>query len=86
VPVVTRGSARPCSICVFAEFDTNLRRERQLEGIANRRRLQGTASFDRSLAGARTEGAGHAGPSDIAKALKIGRASVCRVLGQKADR
>jgi hypothetical protein len=45
------------------------------------RRLQGSAGFDGGLAGARTEGAGHAGAIDIAKALKIGRASVYRVLG-----
>jgi hypothetical protein len=42
--------------------------------------LQG-AAFDRGLAGARAEGAGMR-PVDIAKALKIGRASVYRVLGQ----
>jgi hypothetical protein len=47
-----------------------------------RRRLQRTAAFDRGLAGAGIEGAGHARPADIAKVLKIGRASVYRVLGQ----
>jgi hypothetical protein len=41
---------------VFAEFETNLRRERQLEGIANGEgggRLQGPATFDRGVTGAR---------------------------------
>jgi resolvase-like protein len=46
---------------VFAEFETNLRRERQLEGIAKakrRRRLQGPAGFDRRRTRAPIEGAG----------------------------
>jgi hypothetical protein len=59
---------------VFAEFETNLRRERQLEGIAKAKAAcvyKGRpASID---AGARNEGAGARGASKIAKALKIGR-------------
>ena len=48
---------------VFAEFETNLRRERQLEGIAKakaRRRLQGPPGFDRRRGrqGAQREGPG----------------------------
>jgi DNA invertase Pin-like site-specific DNA recombinase len=63
---------------VFAEFETNLRRERQLREGQGRGRLQGPAGFDRRGAGARNEGAGPRGVR--AKALKIGRASVYRVL------
>jgi DNA invertase Pin-like site-specific DNA recombinase len=46
---------------MFAEFETNLRRERQLEGIAKAKAagvVQGTAGFDRRRPGARMEGAG----------------------------
>ena len=67
---------------VFAEFETNLRRERQLEGIAKAkaagvykgRRASIDVSKVRELKG---QGLG---ASEIAKALKIGRASVYRVL------
>jgi len=67
---------------VFAEFETNLRRERQLEGIA-RAKAEGVykgrpASID--AARVRELKAGGMGPTEIAKALKIGRASVYRVL------
>jgi DNA invertase Pin-like site-specific DNA recombinase len=74
-------------LAVFAEFETNLRRERQLEGDRQgqgRRRVQRPAGFDRCHPGARNEGAG-TWASEIAKALKIGRASVYRVL-EPADR
>jgi DNA invertase Pin-like site-specific DNA recombinase len=62
---------------VFAEFETNLRRERQLEGIAKAKAAgvyKGRpASIDvdqvRKL---KAEGLG---PSEIAKALNIGRPS-----------
>lgn len=68
---------------VFAEFETNLRRERQMEGIAKakaagvyRRRKQSIdADAIRSL---REQGLG---ASEIAERLKIGRASVYRLLG-----
>jgi DNA invertase Pin-like site-specific DNA recombinase len=67
---------------VFAEFETNLRKERQLEGIA-KAKIAGvykgrTASIDvfqvRKL---KKDGMG---PSQIAKAMGIGRASVYRAL------
>jgi len=67
---------------VFAEFETNLRRERQLEGIA-RAKAAGVykgrrQTIDRNkVAELRAEGLG---ASEIAKRLKIGRASVYRVL------
>jgi DNA invertase Pin-like site-specific DNA recombinase len=67
---------------VFAEFETNLRRERQLEGIA-RTKVEGVhkgrpPSIDAAQVRAlKAEGMG---ATEIAKALKIGRASVYRAL------
>lgn len=68
---------------VFAEFETNLRKERQMEGIAaakgrgvyKGRKPKLDASEIRRL---RSEGVG---PTEIAKQLGIGRASVYRVIG-----
>jgi hypothetical protein len=51
-------------------------RHRQSEGCWG---LQGAAAIDRGVAGARLKGQGMR-PSDSAKALKIGRASVYRLL------
>src|SRR4051812_11936092 len=67
---------------VFAEFETNLRKERQLEGIADAK-ARGVykgrkASMD--VAKIKELRASGMGPTAIAKALKIGRASVYRVL------
>ncbi|PGH52755.1 integrase [Azospirillum palustre] len=70
---------------VFAEFETNLRRERQLEGIAKAkaagvykgRKPEIDADEVRRLRDVEGLGA-----TDIAKRLGIGRASVYRVLGQ----
>lgn len=67
---------------VFAEFETNLRRERQLEGIA-KAKMKGVykgrkPSVDMAQVRAMKEQG--LGPSAIAKALKIGRASVYRAL------
>jgi DNA invertase Pin-like site-specific DNA recombinase len=68
---------------VFAEFETNLRRERQLEGIAKAKAAgvyKGRpASID--AAAVRKLKQDGLGATEIAKALKIGRASVYRVLG-----
>jgi DNA invertase Pin-like site-specific DNA recombinase len=66
---------------VFAEFETNLRRERQLEGIAKAKAAGVYKGRPPSTEASRAQGMR---PSDIAKALKIGRASVYRVLGQRA--
>jgi hypothetical protein len=67
---------------VFAEFETNLRRERQLEGIAKAKaegKYKGRPpSID--AAKVRTMKAEGQGASEIAKALKIGRASVYRLM------
>ena len=67
---------------VFAEFETNLRKERQLEGIAKAKAsgvYQGRpATIDAEAVKAlRAEGLG---ATAIAKRLGIGRASVYRVL------
>jgi pantoate kinase len=67
---------------VFAEFETNLRRGRQLEGIAKAkaagvykgRQVSVNAEEVRKM---KADGFG---PTDIAKALKIGKASFYRVL------
>src|SRR5262245_27046975 len=67
---------------VFAEFETNLRRERQLEGIAKAKAAgvyQGRpASIDAvQVRAMKAEGMG---ATEIAKQLGIGRASVYRAL------
>ena len=70
---------------VFAEFETNLRRERQLEGI-NAAKARGVykgrkPSIDaREVLRLRNEE--RLGPAAIARRLGIGRASVYRVLGK----
>jgi DNA invertase Pin-like site-specific DNA recombinase len=69
---------------VFAEFETNLRKERQMEGIA-RAKAEGVykgrpATIQPSaVAALKAEGLG---PTAIAKRLGIGRASVYRVLAE----
>ncbi|MDP4024950.1 recombinase family protein [Methylobacterium sp. NEAU 140] len=70
---------------VFAEFETNIRRERQLEGIA-KAKAEGVykgrpASID--AAAVRALSAEGVGGSEIARRLGIGRASVYRLLGEK---
>ena len=67
---------------VFAEFETNLRRERQLEGIAAAKKAGVYKGRPPSIDVAKvkalqTEGLG---PSAIAERLGIGRASVYRIL------
>src|SRR3954447_19481172 len=84
-PIDTSTAAGKCfldMLGVFAEFETNLRKERQLEGIADAKArgvYQGRkASIDPDKVKAlKAEGMG---ASAIAKALKIGRASVYRAL------
>ena len=67
---------------VFAEFETNLRKERQLEGIAAAKQAgvykgrKPSVDVD-AVRRLKAEGVG---PADIAKRLKIGRASVYRAL------
>lgn len=67
---------------VFAEFETNLRRERQMEGITKAKAAgvyKGRPPSIKAEDVRRLQGQG-LGPSEIAKQLKIGRASVYRVL------
>jgi DNA invertase Pin-like site-specific DNA recombinase len=67
---------------VFAEFETNLRRERQLEGIgaAKARGVYKGRKPSISAAEVRRLAQEGLGPTAIAKRLSIGRASVYRVL------
>lgn len=69
---------------VFAEFETNLRRERQMEGIANAK-AKGVykgrkPSIDREAVRELKEQG--VGATEIAKQLGVGRASVYRVLAE----
>jgi DNA invertase Pin-like site-specific DNA recombinase len=71
---------------VFAEFETNLRKERQLEGIAKAKTAgvyKGRKPTIDAKAVQKLKGEG-LGATAIAKHLKIGRASVYRVLGETA--
>ena len=86
-PIDTSTAAGKCfldMLGVFAEFETNLRRERQLEGIAKAKAAgvyagkgrKPTVPIEKVKA---MRAAGH-GPSAIAKALGISRMSVHRAL------
>jgi DNA invertase Pin-like site-specific DNA recombinase len=84
-PIDTRAAAGESfldMLGVFAEFETNLRRERQLEGIA-KAKAEGVykgrpASIDAArVLELKSQGLG---ATEIAKALGIGRASVYRML------
>ncbi len=84
-PIDTGTAAGKCfldMLGVFAEFETNLRKERQLEGIAKAKAAgvyKGRpASIDPTQV--RQLKADGMGPSKIAKTLGIGRASVYRAL------
>lgn len=84
-PVDTSTAAGKCfldMLGVFAEFETNLRRERQLEGIAKAKAAgvyKGRPPFI-DAAKVREMRAQGIKPTAISKALKIGRASVYRAL------
>jgi DNA invertase Pin-like site-specific DNA recombinase len=85
-PIDTSTAAGKCfldMLGVFAEFETNLRRERQLEGIAKAKAAGVYEGGPPSIEASRVRDLKAQGmrPTDIAKALKIGRASVYRVLG-----
>ena len=72
---------------VFAEFETNLRRERQLEGIAAAKThgiYQGRKPSIDAAEIRRLHDDEKLGPTAIANQLGIGRASVYRLLGKRS--
>jgi DNA invertase Pin-like site-specific DNA recombinase len=84
-PIDTSTAAGKCfldMLGVFAEFETNLRRERQMEGIAKAKQQGVYKGRKPSIdpAEVRRLHAEGLGASAIAKRLGIGRASVYRVL------
>jgi DNA invertase Pin-like site-specific DNA recombinase len=84
-PIDTGTAAGKCfldMLGVFAEFETNLRKERQLEGIAKAKAAGVYKGRPASIdpAQVRQLKADGVGPSKIAKMLGIGRASVYRAL------
>ena len=86
-PIDTSTAAGKCfldMLGVFAEFETNLRRERQLEGIADAKARGVYKGRKPTINPAKIKQmkADGMGPSAIAKSLKIGRASVYRALAE----
>jgi DNA invertase Pin-like site-specific DNA recombinase len=84
-PIDTGTAAGKCfldMLGVFAEFETNIRRERQLEGIAKAKAAGVYRGRKPSIDHGQVEKlkADGLGATEIAKRLKIGRASVYRVL------
>jgi DNA invertase Pin-like site-specific DNA recombinase len=84
-PIDTSTAAGKCfldMLGVFAEFETNLRRERQFEGIAKAKAAGAYKGRRSSIKpeDVRKMKANGLGPTEIAKALGIGRASVYRLL------
>src|ERR1700719_2946915 len=86
-PIDTGTAAGKCFLDMlgaFAEFETNLRRERQLEGIAKAKETGVYKGRPASIDPARVRQlkADGLGASKIAEALGIGRASVYRALAE----
>jgi DNA invertase Pin-like site-specific DNA recombinase len=84
-PIDTGSAAGKCfldMLGVFAEFETNLRKERQMEGIAKAKAAGIYKGRPASIDPAQVQQlkAEGMGPSKIAKTLGIGRASVYRTL------
>jgi DNA invertase Pin-like site-specific DNA recombinase len=87
-PIDTSTAAGKCfldMLGVFAEFETNLRKERQLEGIAvakaqGKYRGRKPSVDTEAVRALKAEGLG---VTTIAKRLGIGRASVYRALGME---
>src|SRR6201988_3657182 len=90
-PIDTGTAAGKCfldMLGVFAEFETNLRRERQLEGIASAKARGVYKGRRPSIDPAeirRLHREEHIGASAIARRLGIGRASVYRALARQAN-
>jgi len=79
------GKALLDMLGVFAEFETNLRRERQLEGIKAAKAksiYKGRKPTSDAAELCRLRDEERLGPTAIARRLGIGRASVYRVLGR----
>jgi DNA invertase Pin-like site-specific DNA recombinase len=73
---------------VFAEFETNLRRERQLEGIAEAKakgKYKGRVPKSPIDAATVMRLRNEIGVSAIARKLKISRTSVYRLLGDQTE-
>ena len=74
---------------VFAEFETSIRRERQLEGIAKAKAEGRYAGKGRPVSVSpervRELRVGGMGPSDIARALNVSRMTVHRALKGKVE-
>jgi DNA invertase Pin-like site-specific DNA recombinase len=86
-PIDTRtasGKAFLDMLGVFAEFETNLRRERQLQGVAAAKARGVYKGRKRSIneIGVRRLRSQGLGPTEIAHQLGIGRASVYRALAR----
>ena len=82
---VDAGTAFLDMLGVFAEFETNLRRERQLEGIKaakDRGIYKGRKPSIDAVEVKRLRDDERLGPAVIVRRLGIGRASVYRVLGK----
>jgi DNA invertase Pin-like site-specific DNA recombinase len=87
-PIDTSTAAGKCfldMLGVFAEFETNLRRERQMEGITAAKakgvyKGRPATIETEEIAKLKAEGLG---ATEIARRLGIGRASVYRVMGEK---
>jgi len=83
-PIDTSTAAGKCfldMLGVFAEFETNLRKERQLEGVAKAKSERKNKGRPASIDPERQLKAEGMGPTKIANVLGIGRASVYRALG-----
>ncbi len=78
------GKAFLDMLAVFAEFETNLRKERQAEGIAKAKAAGVYKGRPVSIDAAKVRQLKRQGlgPSEIAKTLDIGRASVYRALAK----
>jgi DNA invertase Pin-like site-specific DNA recombinase len=84
-PIDTGTAAGKCffdMLGVFAEFETNLRRERQLEGIARAKAAGVYKGRKRSVPvdEVKQMRAGGRSPTEIAEELEISRMSVYRAL------
>ncbi len=86
-PIDTSTAAGKCfldMLGVFAEFETNLRRERQLEGIeaAKARGVYEGRKATLDPAEVKRLAAEGKGATEIARQLKMSRASVYRLMGE----